>query len=316
MKITVIIPCYNRVNSIARAIESVLNQTLAAHEIIVVDDGSSDGSDRAVMDFGDKVTLISQENSGAAPARNRAIEMAKGQWIAFLDSDDVWHPQKLEKQARASEICPNAGLVFCDTCTVRSDAVITVSRFAQGGLRENAKVVGDSLFQCDRKFYSLMLRESRVITSAVMVRRDLPSLVFPEDIWGSEDWALWLSLILDTAFVAVDEVLVTMEAANDNLTQGKWQGRLHRNDVLVLESFLRDPRLTDEERNTTQNALRERRGVAIYSSLFRGENLEARELLKENTHCGLSRYKCFQYRVLSYLPSSILRFLGRSRVSM
>ena len=99
MRISVVIPAYNAARTVGRAIDSVLAQTRAADEIIVVDDGSTDGTAEVVGGYGEKVQLIVQDNAGVSVARNRGIEAATGEWIAFLDSDDEWLPEKLEYQA-------------------------------------------------------------------------------------------------------------------------------------------------------------------------------------------------------------------------
>lgn len=96
--ISVVIPAYNAEKWIGRAIESVLNQTIVPAEILVVDDGSTDGTAQAIEEYGSRVRYIYQENAGCAAARNRGIEAATGQWIAFLDADDEWYPHKLELQ--------------------------------------------------------------------------------------------------------------------------------------------------------------------------------------------------------------------------
>ena len=98
MKITAIIPAYNAERTITRAVSSVLNQTRPADEVIVVDDGSSDGTVDVIRSFGDKVILIQQQNAGASAARNAGINAATGNWIAFLDADDEWLPCRLELQ--------------------------------------------------------------------------------------------------------------------------------------------------------------------------------------------------------------------------
>ncbi|MHC5001133.1 MAG: glycosyltransferase family 2 protein [Planctomycetota bacterium] len=100
MKISVVIPAYNAEKHIARAIESVLAQTRPADEVIVIDDGSSDGTGDVVRSFGDKVIFIQQENAGASVARNAGIEAATSDWIAFLDADDEWLPEKLRIQSQ------------------------------------------------------------------------------------------------------------------------------------------------------------------------------------------------------------------------
>jgi glycosyltransferase involved in cell wall biosynthesis len=99
MKISAVIPAYNSEATIARAIDSVLAQTRSADEIIVVDDGSTDRTAEVIGSYGDKVILIRQENAGASVARNTGIEAATGEWIAFLDADDEWLPEKLKLQS-------------------------------------------------------------------------------------------------------------------------------------------------------------------------------------------------------------------------
>ena len=98
--VTVVIPAYNAEKYIIRSIESVLNQTRCPDEIIVVDDGSKDNTANIVRSFGDRVTLIQQPNAGVSAARNTGIKAATGDWIAFLDADDEWLPEKVEWQAK------------------------------------------------------------------------------------------------------------------------------------------------------------------------------------------------------------------------
>ncbi len=98
ISISVVIPAYNAEQFVARALNSVLAQSRRADEIIVVDDGSTDKTAEKIKDFGDQVRYIYQENAGASVARNRGVEAAGGEWIAFLDADDEWLPEKLGLQ--------------------------------------------------------------------------------------------------------------------------------------------------------------------------------------------------------------------------
>jgi glycosyltransferase involved in cell wall biosynthesis len=93
----VIIPTYNRAHCVGDAIRSVLAQSLPPFEIIVVDDGSSDDTPRVLASFGDSIRALRQENAGVSAARNRGIEAARGEWISFLDSDDLWSPEKMSR---------------------------------------------------------------------------------------------------------------------------------------------------------------------------------------------------------------------------
>lgn len=110
--VSVVIPAYNGQEVIPRAIDSVLQQTYANREIIVVDDGSTDTTLDVLSRYGPQITVMSQQNAGAAAARNTGVKHATGAYIAFLDQDDWWIPEKLEAQVRALENDPSLGLVF------------------------------------------------------------------------------------------------------------------------------------------------------------------------------------------------------------
>jgi glycosyltransferase involved in cell wall biosynthesis len=107
MKISVVIAAYNASATIERAVQSVLAQSRPAEEILVVDDGSTDGTADIVRRFGSEVRLFSQTNGGASVARNTGIQSASGDWIAFLDADDEWLPEKLQKQEEFFVAYPN-----------------------------------------------------------------------------------------------------------------------------------------------------------------------------------------------------------------
>ncbi len=101
--ITVVIPCYNGSRFIRETLESVLAQTLRPLEVLVIDDGSTDDSAAIAESFGEPVRVIRQPNQGESVARNRGIDEARGEWIAFLDADDIWKPEKLQRQMAAAE---------------------------------------------------------------------------------------------------------------------------------------------------------------------------------------------------------------------
>ena len=113
MDISVVIPAYNAEKTIAATLQSVLNQTYPPSEVIVVNDGSKDGTKERVLEFGDRVRLINQENSGVSAARNFGVENSNSDWIAFLDSDDLWLPEKLECQVSLLE--KHEGVQWCAT---------------------------------------------------------------------------------------------------------------------------------------------------------------------------------------------------------
>ena len=274
-------------------------------EIIVVDDGSSDRSAEVARSYGASVRVITQPNAGAAVARNTGIRAATSDWIAFLDSDDVWAPDKLELQANAAARFPSAGVIFCDTIVLHGDETVLASRFGLGGLF-GMEVESDGPFaRYDRGLFARMLKQSRVITSAVMVRRDLSGLAFPEHIWGSEDWALWLQLALRYEFASVNQILVTMYQQGDNISSRK--AKLYRNDLSVLEDLLADQPISADERAQVEFLLRQNRVGATYFSMLNGDSHELRELLKRVDVSDLGRARYFAYRLISWVPTRISR---------
>ncbi len=274
-------------------------------EILVVDDGSTDSSAQVAGKFGSLVRVIRQANAGAAAARNRGIAEAMGEWIAFLDSDDIWSPNKLEKELQVAKRFPNAELIFCDTRTVRGEREIMTSRFALGGVR-GSEVEHDGKFaRYDRSIFLSMLDNSRVITSAVLVRRKLPELWFPEHIWGSEDWGLWLNLALRYPLASIDEVLVTMSAGEDNLTRSI--SRLMRNDVKLLQELRNDPLLNTDEVAAVEQTLQGRYFAAMYHALRAGETEISRSFLKRIARGKVGWLAYWRYLVASYMPGQLLR---------
>lgn len=111
-RVSVVVPAYNAERYLREAVESALAQTVAA-EVIVVDDGSTDGTAEVARSFGSRVRVLQQTNSRQAAARNAGARIAGGDYLAFLDADDVWEPDKLEKQLACLEADPTLGLVYC-----------------------------------------------------------------------------------------------------------------------------------------------------------------------------------------------------------
>lgn len=114
-KVSVIIPTYNREKTLLRAVQSVLDQTYTNLEVLVIDDGSTDGTAELVNGIRDDRVqyIVLEKNGGPANARNIGVEMASGEWIAFQDSDDCWHKNKLEKQMRYAAEHPEYSLIYC-----------------------------------------------------------------------------------------------------------------------------------------------------------------------------------------------------------
>lgn len=113
--VSVIIPTYNSANLVVDAIDSVLAQTYKDYEIIVVDDGSTDNTRKVLQSYGNQIKYLYQENAHISVARNHGFRVSTGKYIAQLDADDLWLPDKLEKQMKVAEQHPDAGLIYCDS---------------------------------------------------------------------------------------------------------------------------------------------------------------------------------------------------------
>jgi glycosyltransferase involved in cell wall biosynthesis len=173
--VSVIIPTFNSGAVVTQAIESVFAQTLPALEVIVVDDGSNDDTRRRLAMYEGRVRYLFQENKGVAAARNLGLREAKGELIAFLDADDVWHPRKLELQTAAMSDLAMIGTRLFDWPGEFPDP-------KQGSIQ---RVAWDEL--AVRNYF---------VTSSVILRRDILARVgtFDTNLHGPEDYDLWLRI--------------------------------------------------------------------------------------------------------------------------
>jgi glycosyltransferase involved in cell wall biosynthesis len=197
--ISVVIPTYNRAQIIGRTIQSVLNQTYPDFEVIIVDDGSTDNTEEVVKGFGDdRLRYIRmKENSGTAGVpRNKGIEAARGEYIALLDSDDEWLPEKLEKQvSKFKSLSPDVGVVYCGYACVNGKTGETLIEYLP-----NAR--GDV-------FRSAVEGRLRLAGHTPLIRKECfeKAGVFDVELLGSEDWDMWIRLAQHCYFDFVPEIL-------------------------------------------------------------------------------------------------------------
>lgn len=197
MKVSVIIPLYNARDVIRETIESVRAQRWKDYEIIVIDDGSTDGSAEIVRGLGGGFRYVRQENAGVARARNRGIAESKGMYIALLDHDDLWHPTKLVKQVTLLERRPEVGMVITDVALIDSAG----------------RPVGsvESAYKPSQAFARLFVRRYEPTPSAAMIRRSVLQAVgrFDEDFdsAGLDDQELWARIAAHCEIANIAEPL-------------------------------------------------------------------------------------------------------------
>lgn len=219
-RVSVVIPAYNAVAYIASSVESVLAQGFRDFELIVVDDGSSDPTAARLDAYGDAVRCLRQPNGGVSRARNRGVEASRGRFVAFLDADDVWLPDKLGMQTSLLE--SRSDCRACYTAATVADATlrpIAVDRIAEGAvtapnllLRGNIVPGGGSAVLCERE----LLVEAGG---------------FDPQLSLCADWDMWLRLAARTRFAGIDKPLVVYRCTPGSMSRNP---RVLERDTLAL----------------------------------------------------------------------------------
>lgn len=229
--VSVVIPTYNRKAWLSETLESVFKQTLPSFEVIVVDDGSTDGTGPWLQNYyGSRLRLLIQENAGPAAARNYGVSQARGKYIAFLDSDDAWLPRKLEVQVEFLERYPE--FRFCQSEEI----------WIRHGIRVNprhkhTKPSGDIFISC--------LKLCLISPSSVLMEKS-----FFEQLGGfdpsyavCEDYELWLRATLSSPFRTLPEALVVKRGGHEDQLSRRYWG-MDRFRVRALEKLLNLASLT------------------------------------------------------------------------
>lgn len=261
--VSVIIPTYDRADRVTRAVSSVLDQTYADFELLVVDDGSGDGTIRALRPFLDRIRLIRHaRNCGVSAARNTGIRASRAPLVAFLDSDDRWLPEKLESQVRFFRERP--GVVACQTQEI----------WVRGGRRVNParrhlKPSGD--------IFALSLERCLVSPSAVMLCRCVLDEVglFDESLPVCEDYDLWLRIACRHPIHLIDRELLVREGGHPDQLSARGPG-MDRYRIQALIKVLRCGSLSVSQEQAAQEALRRKSRIYAEGCLKRGRNREGR----------------------------------------
>ena len=235
MKISVVIPTYNRIALVERAIDSVLMQSIKPFDIIVVDDGSDDGTSEMIKKKYRSINLVQQQNSGVSAARNNGIKHAKGDWIALLDSDDEWTEKKLENQV--NRLIKNPDYHFCHTNEI----------WIRNGVRVNQK-------KRHQKYggyiFDKCLDICRISPSSTLFKKNILEHVgwFDTQLPVCEDYDLWLRITADYKILFVDELLIIKYGGHtDQLSQPVEGIELFR--IKSLENLLANTELSPQKRN-------------------------------------------------------------------
>lgn len=320
-KISVVIPAFNCENYIGETLESVLRQTLKAFEIIVVNDGSTDGTAATLEKFRKFIRYIYQANKGPSAARNVGISYATGDYIAFLDNDDVWLPEKLSRQVDALRHHPEAALVFTEAEWVRDDG--TTARYSFGrsassapkrsvGLRSQiarlqehdaAILVGD--------WYGDLLDDNFIINSSVLVRRQALEVVgrIDESLVLNSDYDLWLRIASKYPMAYLNLPVVKYRLRESSMSgrfalreysYRRWDGRL-------FEKHLRVGR--QEYRAVINRRIAQCYELAAWGYFHYGELADARIVNREARSYSKLNIKLWMYFICLCMPDRAVNLI-------
>ena len=260
-QVTVILPTWNREKWLKTSIESVLSQTFQDFELIVVDDASTDSTGKILESYSGKIkTILLPENLGVSAARNTAIVQSDSNWIAFLDSDDYWHAEKLEKQIKQTILRPEHQIHFTDEIWIRN------------GIRVNPK---NKHRKREGRIFKPSLALCLMAPSTVILHRELLERhgMFDDSLPVCEDYDLWLRLTAYHPVALLNEKLMTRHGGHsDQLSRKLWG--IDRFRVQSLHKILSQEDLRSGDRSAAIRMLRKKCEILIKGFRNRGNMKE------------------------------------------
>jgi glycosyltransferase involved in cell wall biosynthesis len=258
--VSAVIATYNRAHIVCEAIESILQQTYKNLELIVVDDGSTDNTQDKLREYGDRIRVVYQNNSGPAAAWNSGINASQGEIIAFLGSDDIWLPTFVERQVSVLQRC-DASVPCC-----LANAVLSFCCGKRTGAFENALLNTPYEEGIWSNVTEILTTRFVLFGQTVAIRRSALKRAssFDESLRYLEDYDLALRLSLQSPWAFIREPLVVWRQGtgdSDSLSQaaGRDPVQVHRNLVKIHERFLKELNLTDKRRSLRKRIVRKLR---------------------------------------------------------
>jgi len=315
-KVSVVIPTYNRANKVRGAIESALAQTVSDLEVIVVDDGSSDETGKILAEiYGDRIRYYSQVNQGVSVARNKGITEARGDWLAFLDSDDLWEKDKIECQFEALERFGSAcGACYTDVRLYNHAETRTLFRMAEESYLHGAESGNNA------EVLKLLVRPGGagmvVCLSSLLARAEIVRKTggFDEKLLYSQDSEFMFRLALLTGFCYVNRPLVWFDRSPAEIRHVGVSSDWNKMDFFLQDSQLRLEGLLllgEEVPSQIRNLIREQL-CSIHSGwtnwhLEAGQYDKARESVNRAVQMHLTRNIALKWLLTWASPRLALR---------
>ena len=290
-KVTVVIPVYNGDRYLRESIDSVFAQTFDDYEIVCVDDGSTDDSAVLLQAYGQRIRVVRQTNAGQSAARNAGVKVARGEYIAFLDQDDVWYPSKLESQVAVLDAEPDVVLVHCDFDRIDEGGQM-LQRGA--GTSERTSALGSTMGQ--------LIGEALIFPSAMMIRKDVYERIggFHHALQGFEDFDLMARLKAQGRFVMVEERGMAYRMHGKGFTR---TGGIHV--IRSRETFLRRMQELYREHRSKQAIVRNML-ADCYSdwgihAVRSGNRHEGRVKLLQSVWCNPLKFRTYSRLLRAFL---------------
>ena len=264
-KVSVIIPTYNRAHVLREAIDSVLTQRYSDLELLVVDDGSTDHTKEMMSSYTSKLTYIYQEHKGVSAARNRGIKHAKGDYLSFLDSDDLWLPDKLSLQMKFMRYHPEIHICYTEEIWIRRGVRVNP-------MKKHRKYSGMIFEHC--------LPLCIVSPSSVLIARSLLEKVgvFDEEFEVCEDYDLWLRISARYPIYLIDIPLIIKRGGHDDQLSKAMNGQ-DRFRIKALVQLLEGDFLSFCQRELAFKELKRKCEIYGKGCIKRGKKEEGEEIL-------------------------------------
>jgi glycosyltransferase involved in cell wall biosynthesis len=249
MQISAIIPSYNRLDSLKRAVHSVLDQDCAVDELIVVDDGSTDDTANYIRYNFPQIKLIQQTNKGVSAARNAGIRQASYDWIALLDSDDSWHQNKISTIKEQHTELPDINLIHSDEIWIRNHVRVNA-------MNKHQKTGGNLFLRC--------LPLCVISPSAVVLKRSLIESAgyFDESLPACEDYDLWLKICCLHPVHYIDQPLITKYGGHEDQLSTQYWG-MDRFRIRSLWRLIQQGNLSEEYRLAANDMMQKKLKVLL-----------------------------------------------------
>ncbi|PPR33811.1 MAG: UDP-Glc:alpha-D-GlcNAc-diphosphoundecaprenol beta-1,3-glucosyltransferase WfgD [Alphaproteobacteria bacterium MarineAlpha6_Bin5] len=264
--VSVIIPTYNRKAFLTNAIDSVLSQTYQNLELIIIDDGSSDKSLDFIKKKYPKIRFFKQRNKGVSSARNKGIKLSSYEWVAFLDSDDRWHPKKLEKQINYLIKYSKYEICHTDEVWIKNGSKINQHK-------KHQKFGGFIFDKC--------LDICKISPSSVIVNKKIFKKIglFDESLPVCEDYDLWLRILVKFPILYLNEKLTIKYGGHLNQLSKKYWG-MDRFRIKTLENLIKNNSLDNKKKSIVKKKLKEK--IDIYLNGLKKRNKKKEIIFYEN----------------------------------